>query len=123
MQALMVARDMVWERDDRPLALALWLKDTRKIIELALEADWDHARARALSDLASSLAALPLTSLAHLWLEDQKGGNLLHALARRPRRDLLSDIRTLAPVIAALGGPEAVAETVRAIQDVGRWWP
>jgi len=27
------------------------------------------------------------------------------------------------PVIAKLGGAEAVAETFRAIQDVGRWWP
>ena len=26
-------------------------------------------------------------------------------------------------VIAKLGGEEAIAETFRAIQDVGRWWP
>jgi len=26
-------------------------------------------------------------------------------------------------LVAALGGAEAVAETFRAIQDVGRWWP
>ncbi|HUX77494.1 MAG TPA: hypothetical protein VMY40_12750 [Anaerolineae bacterium] len=29
----------------------------------------------------------------------------------------------LAPVIIALGEAETVAETTRAIQDVGRWWP
>jgi len=34
-----------------------------------------------------------------------------------------ADLPALAPVIAALGGAEAVAETCRAIQDVGRWWP
>jgi len=34
-----------------------------------------------------------------------------------------ADLPALAPVIAALGGVEAVVETFRAIQDVGRWWP
>ena len=38
-------------------------------------------------------------------------------------RDLLMDLSALVPVLAALGGAEAVAETFRAIQDVGRWWP
>ena len=37
--------------------------------------------------------------------------------------DLLSDLRALVPVLAARGGAEAVAETCRAIRDVGRWWP
>jgi len=44
-------------------------------------------------------------------------------LARRLRRDLLADLRAPEPVIATLGGAGAVAETFRAIQDVGRWWP
>ena len=34
-----------------------------------------------------------------------------------------ADSIALIPIIAALGGPEALVETVRAIQDVGRWWP
>jgi hypothetical protein len=34
-----------------------------------------------------------------------------------------SDLTALAPVILALGGDEALMETARAIQDVGRWWP
>jgi len=33
------------------------------------------------------------------------------------------DLIALVPVLTALGGAEAVAETIRAIQDVGRWWP
>jgi hypothetical protein len=41
----------------------------------------------------------------------------------RSRSELLADLAALAPVIAALGGPEAIAETCRAIEDVGRWWP
>jgi len=83
----------------------------------------ERRRAQALSALAPHLAALPRETLAALWLEEREGANLLHALARRARGHLLSDLRALAPVIAALGGEEAVAETFRAIQDVGRWWP
>ena len=44
-------------------------------------------------------------------------------LARRTRKDLLSDLDALVPAIARLGGEKAIAETFRAIQDVGRWWP
>jgi hypothetical protein len=47
----------------------------------------------------------------------------LHHLAYRTRKDLLFDIRNLAPAIHGLGDEEAIAETFRAIQDVGRWWP
>lgn len=47
----------------------------------------------------------------------------LPVLARRTRQDLLSDLESLAPVIHALGGEPAAAETFRAIQDVARWWP
>ncbi|MCS7286523.1 MAG: hypothetical protein RMK30_06645 [Anaerolineae bacterium] len=48
---------------------------------------------------------------------------ILSVLARRTRRDLLSDFQALAPVIHALGGEQAVVETFQAIQDTGRWWP
>ena len=47
----------------------------------------------------------------------------LQLAATRTRKELLSDFRALVPVLATLGGAEAVAETCRAIQDVGRWWP
>jgi hypothetical protein len=43
--------------------------------------------------------------------------------ARLTRADLLDNLCRMAPIIATLGGLEAVAETYRAIQDVGRWWP
>ncbi len=45
----------------------------------------------------------------------------LRLLAARTRKDLLSDLRALEPVLFALGGEETVAETFRAIQHVGRW--
>ncbi|RME77121.1 MAG: hypothetical protein D6784_04300 [Chloroflexi bacterium] len=74
-------------------------------------------RARALAGLAPRLARLERPTLYPLWADT------LPVLAGRIREDLLADIRALEPVIAALGGAEAVAETCRAIQDVGRWWP
>ena len=74
-------------------------------------------RARALAGLAPRLAALPRPAFYPLWTE------ALPALARRTRRDLLSDLRALEPVIPALGGEPAVVETFRAIREVGRWWP
>jgi len=71
----------------------------------------------ALAGLAPHLAALFRSGLYLLWQE------MLPLLARRTRRDLLADLRALSPVVAALGGAEAVEETFLAIQDVGRWWP
>jgi len=67
--------------------------------------------------LALRLAELPRPDLYPLWDET------LPLLARRTRRNLLADLRALVPVIHALGGDEAIAETFRAIQDTARWWP
>lgn len=51
----------------------------------------------------------------------------LRALAVRPRLAFLQDLRALRPFFLVLlpesAQPQAVAETFRAIQDVGRWWP
>ncbi|HEY9633442.1 MAG TPA: hypothetical protein V6D14_08555 [Coleofasciculaceae cyanobacterium] len=38
------------------------------------------------------------------------------------RKDLLKDISELSSVIVALGGKEALAQTARAITEVGRQW-
>jgi hypothetical protein len=62
------------------------------------------------------LAELPRPTLYPPWDET------LPLLARRTRPDLLADLRALVPVIHALGGEAAIAETFRAIQDVARWW-
>jgi len=42
---------------------------------------------------------------------------------RCARKDRLSDLCSALPIIAVVGGAQAVAETFQAIQDVGRWWP
>lgn len=95
----------------------------REALKVAWKIEDAENRVRVLTQLAPYLAAFPRPALARLWIEERDGANLLRALACRPRRHLLSDLHALAPVIAALGGPEAVTETFRAIQDVGRWWP
>lgn len=46
---------------------------------------------------------------------------MLHVLAAHTRQDSLAETRALEPVIAALGGTQAMAETARATQDVERW--
>jgi hypothetical protein len=47
---------------------------------------------------------------------------ILPLLACRDRKDLLGDISALGSIIIALGGSEALAQTARAIQEVGRQW-
>jgi len=83
----------------------------------AREIEWESARAEALAALAPRLAELPRPALYPLWDET------LPLLARRTRPDLLADLGDLVPVIHALGGEAAIAETARAIQDTARWWP
>ena len=81
--------------------------------------DVEH-RAAALASLAPHLARWVShddTAACAVWKET------LHVLSRRTRPELFSDLRALAPFITALGGTEAIAETFRATQDVGCWWP
>ncbi len=76
-----------------------------------------YARTRILTALAPRLAELPRLDLYPLWNET------LPLMARHTRPNLLADLRALVPVIHALGGTKAIAETARAIGDVARWWP
>ena len=96
--------------EQQPQVLAEALAAAREIrLELV--------RANALAVLAPRLAELPRPALYPLWDET------LPLLARQTRRRLLADLWALVPVIHALGGAEAIAETFRAIQDVAHWWP
>ena len=72
-------------------------------------------RARALSGLIPLLVTLSSHTLFQLWR------TTLRLAARRTRAKLLSDIRSLAPVIAALGGQEIMPEVFHSIQEVGTW--
>jgi len=40
-----------------------------------------------------------------------------------PRPSLLWNLAGLSPAILTLGGRKAISQIIRAIQDVGRWWP
>jgi hypothetical protein len=78
----------------------------------------ERDRAQVLTWLAPHLIQqLPLPELNDLWRQS------LPVLAGRARKDFLIELRGLAPVLAHLGGAEAMAEIYRAIRDVGRWWP
>jgi hypothetical protein len=74
-------------------------------------------REEALKALIPKLAQLPREQLYSL-LQTR-----LHALVIQGRGALLADIDALSPMIAMLGGAEAVYETAHAIRDVGRCWP
>ena len=85
-------------------------------VESILPAEWicrwvedEEVRARALAGLALHLIQLPRQHLYPLWQES------LSILVTCIRNDFLADLRALSPIIAALGGAEAVAETFRAI--------
>lgn len=70
-----------------------------------------------LTHLAPHLTILPLDTFKALWHD------ALFSYVADTRQRLLSTLGDSGPVLAALGGEEAVAETFHAIQDVGRWWP
>jgi hypothetical protein len=72
------------------------------------------SRATLLAKLAPQMGNLPLEKIYPLWRET------LTILARRTRKDLLTDVGALSPVLAVLGGGEAIHETMLAIEDVGR---
>ncbi|MCP4548694.1 MAG: hypothetical protein GY835_19730 [bacterium] len=116
------AEDEAQIAGDLALRLAQ-LGDPEGALAAARQYEDENKRTQALSALTTHLTTLSRPELTRIWLQEQEGGNLLHFLARRTRKDLLVDLQVLAPVIAALGGREAVPETFRAIQDVGEWWP
>jgi hypothetical protein len=70
-----------------------------------------------LQKIAKELSMLPRADLASVWRR------MFPSFASRGRERLLIGIAAFAPVIATLGGPPAVQEASRAIQDVGRWLP
>jgi hypothetical protein len=89
----------------------------RKAVGAATEIRYMDDRAQALRALVPYLTQLPRSILYPLWCET------LSKLAQRTRQDILSDLQVVASLITELGSKEAVAETFRAIQNTGRWWP
>lgn len=89
----------------------------QEALETVLQIESESSRKDALLRVVPYLLKLPRVTLCSLWRET------LRNLARRTRSDLLSDLCGLAPIIAKLGGKEAIIGTFQAIQDVGSWWP
>jgi hypothetical protein len=74
-------------------------------------------RREAMRAIAEALALLPPDVLRLLWRDWLREG------APRKRPELCRDLAAMIPVVAVLGGPEAVMGLARAVRDVGRWWP
>jgi hypothetical protein len=47
----------------------------------------------------------------------------LHELASRPRNEFVRDLRALLPLVASIGGHEALRQTMDGSADVGLWFP
>jgi hypothetical protein len=94
-----------------------WLAQSLELAIRISVPETTYGRTRALAALAPHLASLLPAKLYPLWTE------ILHELSIHSRQDLLGDLGALEPVIISLGGTHAVAELVRAVQDVGQWWP
>ena len=80
--------------------------------------------AQSIKDVSIRTDVLTVLSVPLLKVPDRFAvwKDLLHFLSYRTRPDLLSDMTALTPMIIALGGEAAAAETAQAIQDVSRWW-
>jgi hypothetical protein len=84
-------------------------------LEIAQTIDSTTERYRALNALASRIENALDSS--------KQFKDLLYFLAVRTRKNVLSDLAALIPVLNTLGGEMAVQETTQAIQNVARWWP
>ncbi|MBW4597593.1 MAG: hypothetical protein KME46_33015, partial [Brasilonema angustatum HA4187-MV1] len=73
-------------------------------------------RAEVLKVLAIPLSKIPTDQLYSYWEKT------LDELSLRDRRNLLTDIEKLVPVIFALGNNAAIASISCSIQKVARWW-
>jgi hypothetical protein len=89
----------------------------KKAINTISEIEDEDLREQGLVEIVPYLLELKPSNLHSMWSE------MLHTSSQKTRSGLLSDIGALVPIILALGGEEALLETARAIEDVGRWWP
>ena len=75
-----------------------------------------YYRAHALSKLAEKLSQMEQNQLFPYWRDT------LHILSVGTRKNLLSDIKVLIPIISSLGDKKGLKHTADAILDVSRWW-
>jgi hypothetical protein len=70
-----------------------------------------------LRTIAQALADKPSDVLGPIWRR------WIRQEAPIKRPELCADLAAMMPVVASLGGPEAILGLTRAVLDVGRWWP
>ncbi len=98
------------------LSEKLKCETVREALQAAQLLEERDDRARVLAEMTPHLLDLPPVALYALWRD------LLHLLAHSTRPDLLTNIRTLTPIMLKLGGPEVILEISRVILAVGEWW-
>jgi hypothetical protein len=102
---IFVAQRLAREAPARAPAVAAALRRA-----LPADEDWRLTELHRFSDAAPQ-------DLYALWKSTSR------ALAASTRAEACAILLRVGPVIRALGGDEAVAETNRALHDVARWWP
>ena len=100
--------------------LSLLKEASEEALKISDPAEKERAVAKLAPHVLRPLADASVAKLLYgLWRE------VLHSPTQHPgrkRRDLLGDVGALAPILAALGGSEAIAEAIQAIQTAGKWW-
>lgn len=114
-EALGVARSIgdEWNRSEALAELGC----VEEALKVARRMAVVSSRSQALSKVAQHMSKLPNAQLLRLWEDTLRTSSTIS------RGDLLPDLSALSTVIEVLGGPVAIEETCRAIEDVGRWWP
>jgi len=119
-------------RNDLLVKIAAKLQDAHEALELIQGVQSNGLRSQALAEIAPKhkddreALATAREIQDNRYRETALEGIVLttiRGLSNRRRVHLLSDLSSLAPLMAKLGGDEALLETIQAIEDVGRWWP
>jgi hypothetical protein len=101
----------------KAIAPQLSLPQWSKVVTDALEVEDASDAVEMLRTLCPSLAQFSGSDLHPLWQA------AFIFLRSRSRAELVLGLGALSPVTVAIGGPKAVVDTARAVQDVARWWP
>ena len=70
-----------------------------------------------MADCSAAFARLSPEVLYPAWCDTLRG------MANLPRAVFLRYLREFGPVVAALGGPDAMTGVREAVDQIARWWP
>ena len=87
-----------------------------RVLTAAHAIDWPQDRTLVMTALVKASTSACLTWELH-WRSE------LAAAARKGRAHVMADLAAIHPVVADIGGADAVRITCRAVVDVARWWP